>query len=163
MYRNGAKHCAYMSGGEGKGMYRLGMPLSASNRKAEQPWIKQWRIYFSHITKTKQVLAIGLATQPHPRAKTLALFLLSILHRLGFAPMAISPWEQGSFCISRELVHFKAGRKGEWSRAKPSVPVVFYRELTYSPAHQHPLPTSHWLELGYVARNKGSWEIQECD
>lgn len=27
----------YMSGGEGKEMYKLGMPLSASNRKAEQP------------------------------------------------------------------------------------------------------------------------------
>lgn len=43
--------------------------------------------------------------------------------------MAISPWVQGSFCISRKLVDFKERRKREWSRAKPAVPVIFYREI----------------------------------
>lgn len=70
-----------------------------------------------------------LATQLHQKVKTPAIFLFNILHRLAFAPMAISPWVQGSFCISRKLVDFKERRKGEWSRAKPTVPVIFYREI----------------------------------
>lgn len=128
-YRNNGKHCTYINKKEGRGMYWSGMPLSASNRKAEQPWLKQQRIYFSRITKSRQLLAIGLATQLHTRAQTLALFLLSALHKLAFAPRLSPHGYEMAFAYPENACPLQSRKKRGMAKGHANCTCPLCREI----------------------------------
>lgn len=80
-------------------------------------------------------MAIGLATQLHPRAKTLALFLLSIFYNLVFALWLSSHGYKTASTSLEKTCPFQSRKKEGVAKSKTNCACPFFREIKNSVAH----------------------------